>query len=462
MAESPSENALTILMVDDEPLTLRFLERVLARTEYRCVAIGDGNDVMPMIAAHDPFLIISDLFIGDVSGIDVLREIRAKYPEKIVIMVTGSPSVETAVAAMQMGALDYLRKPFEAKEIILRVERARQHYDLVAENIELRNKLDRRQTTIVGQSPKVQGVIDTINMVAATDASVLVSGESGTGKELVAREIHDRSARAGEPFVPVDCVALPDQLLTSELFGYEKGAFTGAAEQRLGLFEIAAGGTIFLDEITELGVDLQAKLLRVLQEKKFRRVGGRDLIDAQFRIVSATNRDPQQAVRDGVLRQDLYYRLNVIPIELPALRERGDDIAVLADHFLFEFSEEHHRPGKSISPGAVEALQAHSWPGNVRELRNLIQRLVIMTRTDVIEGGDVRAALAGEAVVEDDDSGVFELPFKEAKQRCVERFEREYIRQLLARHNGVIIRAAEEAEVDRKTLSRIIAELGIR
>jgi len=458
-AEKPS-----ILVVDDDPRILALLEAMLTSEDYPCVTLNDGRKALAMVEKHQPFLVLSDLFLGNVTGLDVLRELKERDPEQMVIIMTGSPSIETAVPAIQMGALDYLSKPLEMKQVILKVRQAWDRYGLLAENRRLKAELEKRkkETRLVGHASVITKVVDAINTVAATDVDVLIHGESGTGKELVARELRDKSNRADKPFVPVDCVALSDQLISSELFGHEKGAFTGADQKRVGLFELAHGGTIFLDEITELGMELQAKLLRVLQERQFRRVGGRDLIDADVRIVSATNRNPKEAVDEKRLRLDLYYRLNVVPIKVPPLRERREDIPLLADHFLHGFCEEHHRPMKRIEPPALDALKQHDWPGNVRELQHLMRRFVIMTPGDAIGAHDVREALSGDAPPLPDFSDLFDLPLKDAKRKWAKEFEKEYITRLLQQHGGVITRAAEAAGVDRKTLTRLAAEHDVR
>ncbi|OGV66158.1 MAG: hypothetical protein A3K19_19580 [Lentisphaerae bacterium RIFOXYB12_FULL_65_16] len=461
---APTKPWPPILLVDDSPEDAKTLELILRRQSHTCFAVNDPRQAAAAVEKHHPFLVISDLHMPFMSGLDVLGELRGKFPTLMVMIITGDATIESAVAAMQLGALDYLRKPLSVQEVSIRVERAVERYALSVENRELRGKLDdrRRKTSIVGQSPAILRTIDSINLVAASDANVMICGESGTGKELVAREIHEKSDRAGKPFVAVDCVSMPDQLITSELFGHEKGAFTGANEERVGLLEMGSGGTAFFDEITELGMDIQAKLLRVLQERQFRRVGGRKLLDLEVRVLSATNRDPQKAVQDSVLRQDLYYRLNVIPIQVPPLRERRDDIPLLVDHFLHALSERHHRPMKQIVPAALERLRHHHWPGNVRELQNTVHRLFVMSAAEAIEEADVQAAMETQPTTTQDSTALFSLPLKEAKRQWAKQFEREYLLQLLEAHHHAIGRAADAAGVNRKTLSRLTDEHGIR
>ncbi len=417
-----------------------------------------------MVDLHHPFLVMLDLMLPETSGLDVLRDIKAVHPNVIVLMMTGFPTVETAVSAMRLGAFDYLQKPLHLDEVLFRVQRVIEHTKLLAENDDLRVKLDhhRRSQRLLGKAKSFARVLDTIDVVATSDANVLISGETGTGKDLVAREIHEKSHRRGKPFVAVDCAALPDHLMVSELFGYEKGAFTGALERHPGLFEAAEGGTAFLDEITEMSTEMQATLLRVLQERQFRRVGGRDMISMNVRIISATNRDPAEAVRQQRFRLDLFYRLNVVPIELPALRERRDDIPLLAGRFLADYARHHDHPAKSISLEALDLLRGHNWPGNVRELENLIQRLSIMTPLQTIEAEDVRKVLSHESKPTVDLTECFGLPFRKARRVWLAQFEKPYLLRLLAEHDGIVSRAAAAAGVDRKTFYRLMRAHGIR
>ncbi|OGV63949.1 MAG: hypothetical protein A3K19_00340 [Lentisphaerae bacterium RIFOXYB12_FULL_65_16] len=459
----PAASKPPILIVDDTADDLKTLEFILTHQGYSCVPVTDPRQAVAMARQHQPFLVISDLHMPEMSGLDLLKEFQQQCPGLMVMIVTGDGSLETAVTAMHMGALDYLRKPLAPKEVGIRVERALERHRLATEVHDLRGKLDsrKRTTTIVGQSQVIRHMLDSINLLAASDASVLIHGESGTGKELVAREVHEKSERMGKPFVAVDCVSLPDPLITSELFGHEKGAFTGATEDRIGLLEMAKGGTVFFDEITELGMDVQAKLLRVLQERQFRRVGGRKLIDLDVRILSATNRDPRKAVNENLLREDLYYRLNVIPVQVPPLRERRDDIPLLVDHFLHVLAERHHRPMKQVAPAAMELLQRHTWPGNVRELQNSVHRLFVMTTADTIDADAVRGTIEPETTAKEDNAALFGMPLKDAKLKLAKQFERQYIQQLLTAHQYAIGRAAEAAGVNRKTLARLAEEHGL-
>jgi len=451
----------TVVIVDDEPSVLHVLDHALSRQGYCCELLSDGTSLLPTIQEHNPFLVMLDMRLRKDSGLTLLKQIKERFPEVVVLIMTGFPSIETAVQAIHLGALDYLTKPFEIDDVLLRVRRAWEHYALVVENRTLRGQLNRQrgEVRLTGQSRAMLRAIDTIRRVAASDANILITGESGTGKELAARAIHENSHRNDQPFVPVDCVALPDPLITSELFGYEKGAFTGAEEQHDGLFKAAAGGTLLLDEITELSRDTQAKLLRVLQEKQFRRVGGRELLTVDVRIISATNRDPEEAVKAGTFRLDLYYRLNVIPVCMPPLRDRKEDIPLLVRQFLLDRAVGYEHPSKTISAGALACLARHDWPGNVRELENLIHRLDIMVSADVIEAHDVATALSTDHSWHRDPSGLLDLPFKAAKRKWATHFEREYLTRLLAKHDGVVTRAAEAAGINRKTITRLLAQL---
>jgi len=314
---------------------------------------------------------------------------------------------------------------------------------------------------IVGTSPALIKVLKTIKKVAPSNANVLLLGESGTGKELMARTIHLNSTRCDGPFIPVDCASLPETLLESELFGYERGAFTGALSTRPGIFEYANGGTIFLDEVGELSPSLQAKLLRVLQERQFRRVGGRQLIQVDVRVISATNQDLIQAVRDGRFRKDLYYRLNVVPIHLPPLRERKEDIKPLVRHFLRYFSQRDHRPLREVSQAAMELLERYPWPGNVRELQNVMERAVSLAEGEVILPEDLPEEVRKGRVPPIEDEIPLDLPFEEAKERWIELFERRYLRELLERTGGNISQAARMAGVNRKTIHRLLKKHGL-
>jgi len=385
---------------------------------------------------------------------NLVKELLRMDPDLPVVVVTDCSSVPSAVQAIREGAFELILKPVITKHLDLAIERALEHRRLVEENYQLKCRYEGEEFDgIIGKSPGMCEVFGMIRKVAGTEANVLVVGESGTGKELVARSLHSRSTRADKPFVPVDCASIPENLLESELFGHEKGAFTSAHTSRPGLFEYADGGTLFLDEVSQLSLPLQAKLLRVLQERQFRRVGGRKLISVDVRVISATNRDLKREVAEGRFREDLYYRLNVVTISLPPLRERDGDISLLARYFLRKFSRTNGKPVRDISDEAMGMLERYHWPGNVRELQNVMERAVLLAEGEVITPQDlppeVRSPQAPPPSWE-------ELPYKEAKRAWMERFEREYFLSLLRRHNGNISQAARAAGVSRKTIQRFL------
>ena len=455
-------NKETVLIVDDDTEVLKILKTIVERMGFKVTAVADCVVGLNTLKEHSPDLLITDLMMQPVDGIGMLKEAKAINRDTMVLILTGQPTVSTAVDAMKQGAFDYIQKPIVLDQLHLVINKAIERKRLIDENRYLRTQLDDRYKfhNIIGHSEIMRRIYATIEKVAPTNASVLISGESGTGKEMIARAIHTYSLRKDRQFVAVDCVALPTHLIESELFGYEKGAFTGATSSRPGLIETAQKGTFFLDEITELDFDLQAKLLRMLQERQYRRVGGRDLVDIDVRIISATNRDPEKAVRDGKLREDLYYRLNVIPIKLSALRERCGDIPLLVNHFLKAMKDEMNA-ATSISPDALDILQNYSWPGNIRELKNMVERLSILAGGDKIEIRDLPHSITDIANANVSSSYVTALPFKEAKEKWLTDFEQRYLEQILEKFNGNITRAAQASGVNRKTFQRLIAKYEI-
>ena len=460
----PSEThpSINVLIVDDEELLVKSCATILSSEGYRVHTEGRGKNALESVRRQHPEIVLSDLHLPDMDGMELLKEIRRISPESLVIVITGFATVDSSVEAIRAGAYDYIPKPFTATQLRILIGRAAQQVRLVQDNALLRDQLRRHYSfeNIVGTSESIQKVFSVISRVAPTEASVFISGESGTGKELIARAIHTNSRRADRAFMAINCAALPDHLLESELFGHEKGSFTGADSQRRGLLEAASGGTFFLDEISEMSMDLQAKLLRVIQERRIRRVGGEVEIPVDVRWVSATNRDPEKAVREGLLRQDLYFRLNVIPLKLPPLRVRKDDIPMLANHFLKRFAQEYDRPQIRFSSEALRILCEHEWPGNVRELQNVVERVVSLCgpgqeigKEDLPEEmifGDPVRTVRGIPVVSTDQ------PFHDAKAEAVSTFEKEYLRALLERNGGNISRAARQAGIDRKTIHRML------
>lgn len=379
-----------ILIVDDEKNTRDGLRRALSR-EYEVFAAESAAAALHVLEENHIDLMLSDVRMPGEDGIELLKQVRSKYPSTACVLLTAYGSVETAVEAMKQGAHDFLTKPVNLDHLDMLIARTLQHASLVKENEELKRQLDSRYglESIIGSSPAMERLFDVIRQAAPSQATVLIQGGSGTGKELVAQAMHRLSNCSSGPFVAVHCAALSPTLLESELFGHEKGAFTGAVTQRRGRFEMANNGTLFLDEISEIDLATQVKLLRVLETRQFERVGGAETINVNIRVIAATNRDLRKYVDEGKFREDLYYRLNVIEINLPALKERTSDIPILCDHFIREFAERNQRKVTGISQGAVAALQAYEWPGNVRELRNTIEKMVVLARGEVLEPEDV-------------------------------------------------------------------------
>lgn len=380
-----------ILVIDDESSIRELLKDFLTSKSFEVVTASDGESGLALLKSDKFDLLLLDLMMPGLSGLDILREINAEKIDIPSIMITAYASVPTAVEAIKLGAFDYITKPFVLDDVYMAIKRALDVSKLQEENYRLKKELKKKFSThkIIGNSAPIQEVIKFIEKIADTDSTVLILGESGTGKELVAKTVHYNSSRSRYPLVPLNCAAIPKDILESELFGHEKGAFTGAINTRIGRFELANNGTLFLDEIGELAPSLQVKLLRVLQEKEFERVGGIKTIRVDTRIIAATNRDLEKAVKEGVFREDLFYRLNVIPIHLPPLRKMKEDIPVLVEHFLAEISKRKKKEPPKILHEAMSCLEDYKWPGNVRELENLIERLIILKEGDTIAPSDL-------------------------------------------------------------------------
>ncbi|MCS6288081.1 MAG: sigma-54-dependent Fis family transcriptional regulator [Nitrospira sp.] len=464
-----------ILIVDDEQDALENCRRILSRVPYDCLTECDPARALDVIQRERPGLILTDLRMPDLDGIEVLAAAKRFDPSVQVVLLTAHATVQTAVTSMRSGAFDYITKPFTSADLLSVARRAfgEDGAGPVAGAVDTREPLEPPErarpgkpvglSRVIGESPAMQSVFNLIEKVAPTHSNVLVYGESGTGKELVARAIHDASLRADRPFIPVDCVSLPDTLLESELFGHEKGAFTGAHVSKLGLFEVAAGGTVFLDEVSGMSQTLQSRLLRVLQERQMRRVGGIRFLEVDVRVIAASNQDLESACRRGEFREDLYYRLNVIPIVLPPLRTREGDILILAREFLRRFMNQQ-RLGQAFVPeldaSARDLLCGYSWPGNVRELQNVIERAAVLADGPVITSAHLpdRLRECGGEESASAEAG----SFKHAKQAAVTTFERSFLIDLLKRHDGHMGRAARESGVDRKTIERMVKKHGLR
>ncbi len=447
-----------ILIVDDERSMQEFLEIFFRAEGYDVTAVGDVTSALLAVESDEFDVVITDIQMPDRSGLDLLRQLRESSPESVVIVITAYASTDTAIAAMKEGAYDYVTKPFKVDEMRIVVEKALEKKLLATENQRLRRELRsaERQRSLVGNSAAAQRVYELMRQVSNTRTNVLISGESGTGKELVARAIHAASERRDKPFVAVNCGAIPDNLLESELFGHVKGAFTGAIQNKSGLFDVADGGTLFLDEIGDMSLRTQAKVLRALQEQAFEPVGGSTL-RVDVRVITATNKDLEKEIAEGRFREDLYFRLNVVPLRVPALRERAEDIPLLASHFIERFSRQYGRV-KRLSADAIETLKTYRWPGNVRELRNVMERLVILVAGDTVTRTELPASLRGGRGLapEPPDGGARSL--KEGR----EQFERRFILHKLQEAGGNVLRAAELLGLERSNLYRKMRAYGIR
>jgi DNA-binding NtrC family response regulator len=453
-----------VLIVEDEKAIQLALRGLLRRDGYDVDLADTGEDAVRKLGEVPYDLVITDLALGrGLSGMDVLRVSRETRPETAVVMITAHGSEKVAVEAMKQGAEDYLPKPFDNEELRVVVRHALERTELQRENRMLLERVEREFSfeNLIGQGRAMRAIFETIQKVAETDLSVLVRGESGTGKELVAQALHQRSARRAKPFIAVNCAAISKELVESELFGHEKGAFTGADARRIGKFEAANGGTIFLDEIGDMAPETQAKVLRVLQERSFETVGGNRQITVDVRVVAATHRDLEAEVKAGRFREDLYYRLKVVEMTLPPLRERLEDVPLLAQRFLDQVAERLNRPRKPIAADALTRLVTHSWRGNVRELRNAIERAAVLASGPEITASDF--ALDGELAVANTDPLVLPgVPFRDAKRHTVESFERAYLIKALREHGGNVSRTAEAIGMVRQSLQQKIRELDLR
>ncbi|MBW2064987.1 MAG: sigma-54-dependent Fis family transcriptional regulator [Deltaproteobacteria bacterium] len=453
---------LNILIVEDGKTQRTLLRDFLGEAGYRIVEAEKGENAISRVQADYFDLVLLDYKLPGMDGMEVLQQIKLINPEIDVIMMTAYGTVETAVKAMKLGAVDYITKPVELDELLLVIERISEHRNLVRENEILRKELRARDVTadhIIFQSKVMNHVVNLAGRVAGSNATVLIRGESGTGKELIARLIHTLSPRSGKPLITVNCAALPENLLESELFGHEKGAFTGAHQRRIGRFEEAEGGTLFLDEIGDMSPGLQVKLLRFLQEREFQRLGGNQTIHTDVRIISATNRDLEERVREGLFRDDLYYRLNVVSIEIPPLRERKEDIPLLMDHFLKKFANElgDHPPGLSME--ARDMLLKYDYPGNVRELENIIERAVVIRRGDIITTSDLPFPASPQPPAAEKETE--QTPWKPLK-KSVEELEKDMIKRALETTNNHQTRAAKMLGISERMLRYKLKKYGLK
>lgn len=454
-------NIPRILVIDDEPDLLENCRMILMREGYDVRTMTNGLTLEQVLSEYDPDVLITDLMIPQKDGMEILREAKWSHSDLPVLMMTAYATIETAVEAMKNGATDYIVKPFAKEQFVHVVGRALKERTLILENHKLKLELAQQKvrSSLVAVDPAMKELMAMAARVADTDASVFIQGESGTGKEVLARALHNASRRSTKQFLAVNCGALPANLIESELFGHEKGAFTGAATMRKGLLEEAQGGTFFFDEITEMDPAMQSKLLRVIQERTVRRVGGNRELPIDVRIVSATNRDPEEAVKLKHFREDLFFRVAVVTLQIPPLRKRPDDVPALAQHFLKEISESYNRQIEGFTPQVMEKLHGYSWPGNVRELRNVIERAVSLATKSVIREDDLPSQLqkASKRRVQIDAVESYE----NAKSKLLDQFQIEYFSQLMSEEEGNITRVAQRAGVDRKTVYRILNAVGL-
>jgi two-component system response regulator AtoC len=450
--------AKRILIVDDEPSIRMVLRAHLTRSGYQVTAAENGAEAIALLRNEEFHLVVSDLKMPIVGGMKLLSHCQEVYPGLPVVLITAHGTVDSAVAAIKSGAHDYVTKPFDSDELLpiirkgLRIEEKQRtvlHEDAVG------------RYKIIGQTPKMNSVYSMIEKVCRSPTTVLITGESGTGKELVAQALHDSSDRTNAPFIQVNCGAIPESLFESELFGHEKGAFTGAVASRAGRFELADGGTLFLDEVGELPKDMQVKLLRVIQDGQFERVGGMRTQSVDVRLIAATNRVLEDEVRNGNFREDLFYRLNVIPIKLPPLRERADDIPLLADHFLAKFNKRLGTAVEGISPDAIAALLSHNWPGNIRELENLIERSVLLLDGTTLTLADL-PGLSPDHIEHTTEIDASEMGLKEYVRVYTAKLERARIQRVLEEENSNVTRASKKLGISRKSLQMKMKDYGLR
>lgn len=461
MTKSPYD----ILVIDDDKNVIDHLEASLKKNEWSYLVARNSTLALEMLEEYEFKLVIAELSTSGISGLELLEWLATRPHKPEVIIITSEATIESAIKALKLGAFDYLTKPLSENERVLYCVRH------AIEKYELTNKMkevalgydDGGLGDIIGRSPKMQVVYELVQNISKSEANVLVTGESGTGKELVAKAIHNLSHRKNKPFVVINCAAMPETLLESELFGFKRGAFTGANEDKIGLFEAAMGGTVFLDEIGEISLATQVKLLRVIQEGEVRRVGSNDSIQVDVRIIAATNQNLSDMVDKGTFREDLYYRLNVILIQLPSLRERSEDIYILAYHFLKSFAEKMNKSVTKISVDALQAMQNYNWPGNVRELENVIERAVVLAESDTVTAKKLPPKILSQSFYTpaSSDEDITQLNYKEAKKRALNIFNRSYIIGLLEKTGGNITQASDYAGMDRSNFKKIIRKYKI-
>lgn len=447
----------TILVVDDEESIRKSLQGILEDEGYRVLLAEDGQSALSVVEEETPDAVFLDIWLPDKDGMIVLEEMRKGWPMLPVVMISGHGSIDLAVRATKLGAYDFVEKPLSLEKVLLVVRNALRYSSLEQENRWLRQQVSPREE-VTGVSLPIQRLREQIRIIAPTSSFVLIQGENGTGKEVVARAIYRQSKRSHGPFVEVNCAAIPEELIESELFGHERGAFTGATQMRRGKFDLANGGTLFLDEIGDMSLSTQAKILRILQEQRFQRVGGSRFIQVDVRVVAATNKNLEEEIKAGRFREDLYHRLNVIPVEVPPLRDRREDIPLLVEEFVEEFCKGRGYPRRQFSDGVMEAFKQYTWPGNVRELKNVVERLLILARSQVVEVADLTPPIwAGPQVVAKPG-----LQSPQSLKEAREAFERAFLEAKLREYGGNVSRTAEAVGLERSHLHKKLKELGIR
>ena len=454
-----------IVIVDDEADLAASCQRLLDGKGYHTAIAHSGAEGLEIVRQDEPDLVLTDLKMPGMGGMELLKQIKSESPETGVVMMTAFSTIEDAVEAMRLGAADFIPKPFTPEHLAIVVARVLEEGQLRKENRSLREQLSREYSfdNIIGRSAPMVQIFESIKKIADSNINVLITGESGTGKELIARSIHANGNRQGKPFVPINCGALPENLVESEIFGYEKGAFTGAAKSRPGLLEEADGGTFFMDEVGELPQTLQVKFLRALEDGSFRRLGSNQERESDFRLICATNQNLDHAVDEGDFREDLFYRINTFPIHLPPLKQRRDDIVLLANHYLQVYARKNQKPTSGIDSEAMDLMTAYEWRGNVRELQNVLERALILASGDVITVDDLPEGVkrTGDKDADPQVEYYLDLPFKDAKERLIEDFERRYIVDVLKSFKGNISRSAEHSGIDRRSLHRLLSKYHI-
>lgn len=449
---------IEILVVDDEKEMLVSYQKILTKAGYLVTTVSSAKKALEQLDNnHNFLLVICDLKMPEMDGMEFLINVKQKHSYLPVIMVTGYGTLDLGIEAVKRGAFDFIEKPFTSKKLLKSVEEAVGQISFADGETPNFEGLD----NIVGKSAGMRQIFDMIKKVAYGNGSVLITGESGTGKELVARSIHKHSLRRNQPLIPINCGALPNSLFESELFGYEKGAFTGAFQSKPGLVELANGGTLFLDEVCETPNDLQVKLLRMLEDRKIRRIGGKEEIPVDIRVLTATNLDVEEAVKKRLLREDLFYRINTIRIHIPPLRERIEDIPLLISHFLHDLNQKYNRQITDVEPEALEMMEQYEWPGNVRELLNIIERIYYMANPPIIRVSDLPSYFYGSSSTRKSQNWS-NLPYKKAKELVQEEFEREYLTHQLQKYDWNISRTAKECGIDRRTIHRLINKFDLK